>query len=262
MLASSPVAPAAASLVLSGVAHDFVVRGDVVPALGPLDLALAPGEFVSVIGPSGCGKSTLLRVAAGLLRPARGEVRIDGAPPANARRAKRLGVAFQDPALLPWRSVRENVRLALDVNARREAPAADLDELLALVGLAEYRDYYPHQLSGGMKQRAALARALVTRPALLLLDEPFGALDDLTRTELRYELLRLHRRLRPTVLLITHSIDEAALLSDRVVVMAGPPGRIAAVVEADLPASRTAATEESAAFHHHVRRLRAALREA
>ena len=253
-------APAGAFLSLHNVAHAFVVDGEPRPALARCDLEIASGRFVSLIGPSGCGKSTLLRIAGGLLRPSTGEVRVAGAPPRAAQRAKAIGFVFQDPSLVPWRTVAGNVRLPLEVNRRRDRPAADLDALLALVGLAEERAYYPHQLSGGMRQRVALVRALALDPDLLLMDEPFGALDDMTRTEMRYELLRIRGRLRATVLFVTHSITEAVILSDRVAVMTGRPGRISAQIEIDLPHPRTPELEETPEFLAYARRLRVALR--
>lgn len=253
------VSAVAASLSLSGVAHDYSVNGRRVPALMPVDLELAPGEFVSIIGPSGCGKSTLLRIAGGLLEPSAGAVRIGGRPPRAAQREKMVGFVFQDPSLLPWRTVSRNVRLAHELDARRRDDGG-VDAWLGLVGLAEYADYYPHQLSGGMKQRVALARALALEPSLLLMDEPFGALDEITRAELREELLLLRRRLHATVLFVTHSIAEALLLSDRVVVLSGSPGRILLTVTVDLPAVRTPEIEESPEFLSLARQLRSALR--
>ena len=252
-------APADAFLSLHSVAHAFAVDGRRVPALGRTDLSLPAGMLLSVIGPSGCGKSTLLRIAGGLLAPTSGAVRIAGGSPGEAQRQKQIGFVFQDPALLPWRTVAENVRLPLEVNRRRR-PAVDIDTLLALVGLGHVRAYYPHQLSGGMRQRAALARALALDPSLLLMDEPFGALDDITRTELRYELLRIRARSRATVLFVTHSIVEAVVLSDRVAVMTGRPGRITALIDIELPHPRTPAGEETSEFLAYARRLRAALR--
>ena len=257
---SSVLAAPAAFLALRGVSHAYVVDGEPRPALAPTDLNLAPGTLTSLLGPSGCGKSTLLRIAGGLLTPTGGEALIGGHPPAEAQRAGQIGFVFQDPSLLPWRTVAANIRLPLEVRRSSQATAG-IDGLLALVGLEPFREYYPHQLSGGMKQRAALARALALDPTLLLMDEPFGALDDITRTDLRYELLQLRRRLRATVLFVTHSIAEAVILSDEVVVMTGRPGRITARIAVDLPHPRTPDLEESPAFLTYARRLRAALRE-
>jgi NitT/TauT family transport system ATP-binding protein len=232
-------------------------------ALRDINLSIGRGEFVSVIGPSGSGKSTLLRVIAGLLRPTAGRVLIDGSPPREAQREKKLGFVFQDASLLPWRNVLDNVRLPLEVN--RHAGEADADELIDLVGLREFRHYYPQQLSGGMQQRVAIARALITTPSLLLMDEPFGALDEITRGAMRLELLRIWRargEASPTtVVFVTHSIPEALLLSDRVVVLSRQPGRITAVMDVDLPRPRAEGMEYAPEFAAMAHRLRALLRE-
>ncbi|HWO93806.1 MAG TPA: ABC transporter ATP-binding protein, partial [Dehalococcoidia bacterium] len=211
---------------------------------------------VAVIGATGCGKSTLLRIAGGLLTPSSGTVLIDERPPQDAQRHKRIGFVFQDPALLPWRSVRSNVRLPLEVNRRQASTPADVDTLLATVGLAGAADRRPHELSGGMRRRVALARALALDPALLLMDEPFAALDELTRESMRYELLRIWERHRATVLFVTHSVREAVLLADRVVVMTPGPGRIRAIVPVDLPRPRRTTLERDPAFLDRVDRLR------
>ncbi|MPZ48575.1 MAG: ATP-binding cassette domain-containing protein [Dehalococcoidia bacterium] len=240
------------------------------PALEGIDLTVRRGEFVSVIGPSGCGKSTLLRIIGGLQSPTRGRVLIDGTPPREAQRRKQVGVVFQDPSLLPWRSVIENVRLPLQVNGGQAGKRTDgqrdyPERLIELVGLDAFRGYYPHQLSGGMQQRVALARCLVTSPSLLLMDEPFGSLDEITRSAMRYELLRVWRseaaERDSTVIFVTHSITEAVLLSDRVVVMTPRPGRVAATLEIDLPRPRDEEVEVSESFLEYTRRLRALLRE-
>jgi NitT/TauT family transport system ATP-binding protein len=260
-MSTSPVpAPAGAYLSVRALSHEFLVEGARVPALAGVSLNVRQGEFLSLIGPSGCGKTTLLKLLGGLLVPTSGDILLDGAPPQAARRTKSIGVVFQDPALLPWRTVTANIRLPLEVNRQRRA-GPDPHGLLGLVGLDGFGGYYPHQLSGGMQQRAALARALATDPPLLLMDEPFGALDEITRTELRYELLRISARARKTVVFVTHSIAEAVLLSDRVAVMSRRPGRIRAVVEIDLPRPRDETDEESASFVEYARRLRALLRE-
>lgn len=258
MPSATAVPPAAASLSLSGVAHDYQVEGRLIPALLPVDLSVAPGEFVSIIGPSGCGKSTLLRIAGGLITPSAGTVRAGDRFPRELQRSGEIGFVFQDPSLLPWRTVAANVRLAHEVRRRRRL--VDIDRLLRLVGLAEYRDYYPHQLSGGMKQRVALARSLALEPSLLLMDEPFGALDEITRAQMRDELLALRERFDATVLFVTHSIAEAILLSDRVVVMSGSPGRVVLSLPIDLPDERRADLEEQPHFQQLARQLRSALR--
>jgi NitT/TauT family transport system ATP-binding protein len=245
---------------VDGLSHTFPGPDGPRLALGPVSLDIRRGEFVSLLGPSGCGKSTLLRLVAGLLDARQGTIDIDGTAPHAARRAKHIGIVFQDPSLLPWRNVSANIRLPLQVRPRAGGHR-DVDELLALVGLDGFAAYHPHQLSGGMQQRVALARALVTDPPLLLMDEPFGALDDITRTEMRQELLRVTARTGKTVLFVTHSITEAVLLSDRVAVMTPSPGRIRAVVPIDLARPRATEDETEPDFVDHVRRLRALLRE-
>lgn len=234
----------------------YPVRGGALPALDGVTLSLAPGEFISVIGPSGCGKSTLLRAIAGIQRLDDGSVEVDGRS-AGLLAAGDLGLVFQSPALLPWRTVRQNVLLPLQAG---RGLCGDVDGALALAGLAQFGGLYPNQLSGGMQQRAALARALVHRPRLLLLDEPFGALDEINREHLRLELLDMWQRDRPSVVFVTHSVREAVLLSDRVVVLSPRPGRVRAAVEVPLPQPRGLATEESPVFLALVNRLRGELR--
>ena len=234
-------------------------------ALQQVDLELRRGEFFSIIGPSGCGKSTLLRIIGGLQAPTSGRVLIDGRPPREAQRDKQMGFVFQDPSLLPWRSVIENVRLPLQVNRGGRHAGRDADGVVDLVGLGDFRRYYPHQLSGGMQQRVALARSFVTSPSLLLMDEPFGALDEITRSAMRYELLRVWRseaaEQGTTVVFVTHSIAEAVLLSDRVAVFTPQPGRIAALLDIDLPRPRPEEIELEPDFIECMRRLRGLLRE-
>jgi NitT/TauT family transport system ATP-binding protein len=258
---------------LSNDAHIVIADVDMVyeagqrplRALAAIDLTVDRGEFVSIIGPSGCGKTTLLRIIGGLQEPTAGRVLIDGRPPRQAQRDKQIGFVFQDPSLLPWRNVVENVRLPLQVNRRREFVAGrDPEGLIDLVGLREFGRYYPHQLSGGMLQRVALARSFVTSPSVLLMDEPFGALDEITRSAMRFELMRVWRsEAAPdtTVVFVTHSIAEAILLSDRVIVMSPQPGRIAATLDIDLPRPRGEEVEETQQFVDYTRRLRGLLRE-
>jgi NitT/TauT family transport system ATP-binding protein len=201
-----------------------------VAALGPIDLDVRKGEFVSLLGPSGCGKSTALRLIAGLNAPTSGTVRVSR-PAVGAGGRHSVGFVFQEPTLMPWTSVRENVRLPLKL---AHAPAgqanARIDEALAQMGLAEFADAYPRELSGGMKMRVSLARALVTDPDILLMDEPFAALDEITRFRLNNDLLALWRNLRKTVVFVTHSVFESVYLSQRVIVMTSRPGRIAAEI--------------------------------
>jgi NitT/TauT family transport system ATP-binding protein len=219
----------------------------VTPALAGVDLEIADGEFLAVVGPSGCGKSTLLRMVAGLLPPSAGEVTVMGAPVDGP--VTDLGIVFQSPVLLDWRSVLGNVLVQLEL--RGQDPNAWRDRALSLltaVGLGEFLDRYPFELSGGMRQRTAIVRALIHDPPVLLMDEPFGALDALTREQLRIDLEQLWLQRRKTVMFITHSIDEAVLLADRVLVMSPRPGRIEQLIDIDLPRPRGVAARKQEAF--------------
>lgn len=250
---------------LRGVSKWFLGRNDHTQALSMVDLDVAAGEFVSVIGPSGCGKSTLLRVVGGLVPYESGSVDVVGTTPSEARRTKQLGFTPQTPALLPWRTVRKNVRFLSELNARRAAsePLGEEDSvaLLEAVGLGEFLDSFPNQLSGGMQQRVALVRTFVLGAPVMLMDEPFSALDEITRNEMRYLLLDLWARTGKTVIFVTHSIPEAVILADRVMVMAPRPGRVVCTELVDLPRPRLASMEDDPQYLEHVRSVRAALRE-
>ena len=234
-----------------------------VTALKGVDLDVAAGEFMSLLGPSGCGKSTFLRVVADLISPTTGLVQVLGVTPDAARLRRDIGFVFQDAALLPWRTALQNVELPLEVARGRtlsnKAARATPRELLALVGLAGSENAYPHELSGGMRQRVSSARALVTDPRILLMDEPFGALDEITRDRLNEELLRVWRELGMTVLFVTHSIYEAAFLAQRVLMLAANPGRVQEIVPVHLPADRTLAIRETPEFVHLTAKLRRVL---
>ena len=238
----------------------FTSQRQSLTALEKVDLRVERGEFVSVVGPSGGGKTTLLRVIGGLLEPTLGAVLVDGMPPLEAQRRKTIGFVFQGPALLPWRTVVENVRLPVELNVgRNNGNPEEPMRLLEAVGLVEFRDYYPHQLSGGMRQRVALARALALDPAVLLMDEPLGSLDEMTRTAMRYELLRLWELSRKTVIFVTHSISEAVMLSDRVVVLSSRPGRILEQVPIDIPRPRGESLERSGLFLEYTEQIKGIL---
>ncbi len=233
-----------------------------VTALQSIDLDIRAGEFVSLIGPSGCGKSTLLRVVADLVEPTAGDVVVNGKSARQARLDRDYGFVFQDAVLYDWRTVRKNIALPLELMGWSGARRGErVDELLDLVELTDFGEHRPWQLSGGMQQRVAIARALSFSPALLLMDEPFGALDEMTRERLNAELLRIWERSGSTVIFVTHSIAEAVFLSTRVVVMSPRPGRIAAVVDIDLPQPRTADTREETRFFALVTEVRDRLRE-
>lgn len=234
-------------VICSGVAKTFGAGAEAVEAVHPLDLSFAAGQTTALVGPSGCGKSTLLRMLAGLETPSAGEIRIGRESPEEVRGRAGLSMAFQDAALLPWRTVRGNVRLALRL-ARRDAEPGAVGHLIDLVGLGGFEDRRPGALSGGMRQRAAIARCLVSEPELLLLDEPFGAVDELTRLRLNEDLPALWQERGTTAILVTHSITEAVLLSDRVIVFSPRPARIAADIAIDLPHPRRRALIHSSAF--------------
>ena len=255
----APHAEARHALAIAWLAHRYALAGGALLALDGIDLVVRPGEFVSLVGPSGCGKSTLLRLASGLLRPQQGAVRTLGVAPEAAAAAHAIGLVTQQPGLLPWRTVAANVALPLQLAGDGRRAAARVGELLARVGMSSFARAYPHELSGGMLQRVALARALAHRPRLLLMDEPFGALDELAREELRRELLRIWERERVSVLFVTHAVREAVLLSDRVVVLSARPGRVVADIAIDLPRPRDDAIEATPAFAQLVAAARAAL---
>ena len=249
---------AAPMVELDGVAKKFPNGRNV---LDPLALEIEKGEFVTLIGPSGCGKSTLLKLISGLIPPSRGQIRIDGLTPKNAR--EMVSYVFQDPTLLPWRTVLQNVCLGLELeNVAKVRQLKRAEALLSLVGLEQVAVAYPRELSGGMKMRVSIARALATNPKLLLMDEPFAALDQMTRDRLNEEILRLRAEQKWTAVFVTHSVSEAVFLSTRIVVLAPNPGRIHATFPVDLPAVRTAALRTEPEFDVLAAKVSHSLREA
>ena len=233
----------------------YGTASEAVTALSAISLSVAQGEFVSLVGPSGCGKSTLLKTIGDLLTPTRGDVMIDGVAASDLRRKGRIGVVFQQASLMPWLTIADNVSLLRRLVDSRQGPAVapvQIDELLRTVGLEGFDCRYPNQLSGGMQQRAALARALAIDPAILLMDEPFAALDEITRDRMGFELLRIWAHYRKTVVFVTHSLAEAVFLSDRVVLMTPRPGRIHRIAEIDLPRPRTRELRLTDKFMHLV----------
>jgi NitT/TauT family transport system ATP-binding protein len=251
------------AVAVQGVDKVFAARSGAVEALSNIDLAIEAGEFVSLIGPSGCGKSTLLRLIANLIEPTRGVVEVNGKPASRARLDQDYGMAFQHAGLFEWRTVARNIELPLELKgwdkARRQQRSA---EMLELVKLPEFARSYPWQLSGGMQQRIAIARALAAHPALLLMDEPFGALDEMTREHMQAELLRICSETGTTVVFVTHSIPEAVYLSTRVVVMSARPGRIIDMIPVPLGGGRDEQTREDPAFYATITAVREALRGA
>ena len=254
--------PVAAAVEVAGLTKTFNAgQPNAVDALVDIDLTIEPGAFVSLIGPSGCGKSTQLRLIANLLEPTTGEVRVNGKTARQARLDQDYGMAFQQAGLFEWRTVAKNVELPLELKGwDKDRRGARAREMLELVKLPEFAEHYPWQLSGGMQQRVAIGRALAANPALLLMDEPFGALDEMTREHMQTELLRICNETGTTVVFVTHSIPEAVFLSTRVVVMSPRPGRIKMLVDVDLPRERTVDTREDPAFFRKVTEVREALR--
>lgn len=244
-----------------GVAKRFTTGTGTLEALRDIDLQIEPREFVSLIGPSGCGKSTLLRLIGDLTEVTSGTLTVNGKDPRQARIDGDYGIAFQRATLLEWRTVRRNTELPLELAGSSPAERKTrVEELLAMVGLTEFADAYPWQLSGGMQQRVAIARALGQRPQLLLMDEPFGALDEMTRESMQQELMRIWRETATTVVFVTHSIPEAVFLSTRVAVMSARPGHISACISVDLPQPRDSDVRESSRFYELLTDVREALR--
>ena len=236
-------------------------RSNQVDALADIDLTVAPRDFVALIGPSGCGKSTLLRLIANLIEPTSGTVLVNGKSARQSRLDQDYGMAFQQSGLFEWRTVRKNIELPLELKGwGKSQRRARADEMLELVQLAEFGDHLPWQLSGGMQQRVAIARALAAHPPLLLMDEPFGALDEMTREHMQGELLRICEAADTTVVFVTHSIPEAVYLATRVVVMSARPGRITDVIDVDLGGERDEDTREDDAFFKKITEVREALR--
>ena len=254
------------AIAFAGIRKEFGNGANATLAVESVDLDIKEREFVSLIGPSGCGKSTLLRLAADLIEPSGGSVLVNGKTPRQARLDRDYGFIFQSPTLFDWRTVWKNVALPLEImridgmtKAKRDE---EIERLLGMVGLDGFESHHPYQLSGGMQQRVSLARALVFRPSILLMDEPFGALDEITRDRMNLELHRIWEETHTTILFVTHSIPEAVLLSGRVVVMTARPGRVQQVIPIDLPYPRTTEVEESTRYYELVTEVREALGEA
>lgn len=258
-LAPGPLAGRGTSFIdFDQISKSFEIDGQKVVALENVTFNLSEGEFAAIIGPSGCGKSTALRIIAALEEPTSGTVTIAGQPPTQQSTEHGLGVAFQDHALLPWLNVAENIELPFRISGR-PVTAERIDELISLVGLTEFKSARPKQLSGGMRQRVSIARALALSPQLLLLDEPFGSLDAVTRRRMNIELQRIWSEFRPSTLLVTHAVEEALFLADRIFVLTGRPGRLLREVDVPFERPRTDDTMRSEFFHRMVDEMTAAL---
>lgn len=231
--------------------------GEPVTALTNINLEIRQGEFISLVGPSGCGKTTLLRTIADLQQPTSGRIIVKGQSPSEIRRQKKYGIVFQNPVLYEWRTVRRNVCMPMEIAGRpRKYRTQTVSEMLELVGLYDFGKKYPHELSGGMQQRVGIARALAINPEILLMDEPFSALDEFTKEKLQEDLLIIWTKTKKTILFVTHNISEAVFLSDRVVVLSPHPGRISAIVDVNLPRPRTVEVREANEFNALVARVR------
>lgn len=252
-------------ITVNRVSKKFTRRGQITEALKDVAIDLEEGTFISLIGPSGCGKSTLLRIIGGLETADGGDVKIDGATPIEAQSKKRFGFVPQSPALFPWRTVIENMRIPFEVNRQggrqTEEQSEEAEELLKSVGLGDFLNAYPKELSGGMQQRVGIVRAFASGAPILLMDEPFSALDEITREMIRYQLMDIWESHQKTVIFVTHSIREAVFLSDKVVVMSSRPGRITEVVDIGLPRPRSHELEETDEFRSYVNRIKGLLRE-
>lgn len=249
---------AEAFIEIQGVSKHYPVRVGFTHALENVSFGVGRNEFISLIGLSGCGKTTILKLIGAILPVSSGSIRVGGKTPSEALRDRSFGFVFQDPVLLPWRTVENNIRLFHEVigDADRPEVRQHVQDLIELVGLTGFEHHYPNQLSGGMQQRVSMARALSFEPQILLMDEPFGALDMITRDKMGLELLRIWERAKKTVLLVTHSITEAVFLSDRVVVFSARPGRVVCIVDITLPRPRPPEIRDQPVFHEYTRELR------
>ena len=245
-------------IVIDNVSKTYMNNaGEEIKALADINLTIKEGEFISLLGPSGCGKTTLLRIIADLLEPTTGSVLIDGMTPREVRMKKKYGIVFQTPVLYDWRTVRRNICMPMEImEIPKKERTARIDRMLDLVGLHKFGLKYPFELSGGMQQRVGIARALALDPEILLMDEPFSALDEFTREKLNEDLLEIWGKTKKTVIFVTHNIPESVFLSDRVVVLSPHPGRVSAVVDIDLPRPRTADLREAPEFFEYVAKIR------
>ncbi|MDX2321077.1 MAG: ABC transporter ATP-binding protein [Moritella sp.] len=261
LLKPDPVVASKRSMIsIDDLSLIFPSQDGDVHALANINLTIKSGDFVSFIGPSGCGKTTLLRVIADLEKATSGSLKVNGTDAEDARLNRLYGYVFQAPALMPWRNIHQNCALPMEISGQSPAQQnKQIDKYLKMVGLQNFHKKYPWQLSGGMQQRASIARALCLNPELLLMDEPFGALDEITRDHMNMELLRIWSETQKTVVFVTHSIDEAVLLSTHIVVMSPRPGRIIKVIESPLPRLKTLALRDQPAFHALASEIRAAL---
>ena len=246
-------------IIIDDVSITFPAKngGDSIKALKNINLEIGQGEFISLVGPSGCGKTTLLRAIADLQQPTSGKISIRGQSPKEIRLEKKFGIVFQSPVLYEWRTVRRNVCMPMEIKGLpKKYRTARVTEMLEMVGLYKFGKQYPHELSGGMQQRVGIARALAIDPEILLMDEPFSALDEFTKEKLHEDMLKIWQKTQKTIVFVTHNIQEAVFLSDRVVVLSPHPGRVSAVIDVDIPRPRALSIKNSGRFHELVSQVR------
>lgn len=254
--------PRNTEIALEGVEMVYPTEAGTVTALTGVSFDIRKGEFISLLGPSGCGKTTLLRIIAGLIQNTGGTVAVAGMTPTQARESGEMGMVFQSAVLYDWRTVIKNVMLPMEIKGvYREEQRQRAEEMLELVGLSKFKNSYPYELSGGMQQRVSIARALATSPNILLMDEPFSALDEFTREKLHDDLLEICHKKHMTIVFVTHNISESVYLSDRVVVMSPHPGRVSAVVDIDLPYPRTPELRETPEYYEYITKIRSSFKE-
>ena len=250
------------TITFNQVTHTYEVKNSKKFAISNLDLKIFSGEFVTIIGPSGCGKTTILNLIAGLLSPTNGDIYVDNVPPNNLLSKKSIGMVFQSPAILPWLNVFQNLLLPLQINPSNDNGSDNeslVGDILSIIQMEDYADFYPHQLSGGMKQRVGVGMSLVFDPKILLLDEPLGSLDEITRSYMRFDLINMLRNRNKTIVMVTHSIEDAVLMSDRIIILSKSPGTFSTEIKLDFSSKRTHDLEYQSEFLFYVNQVKKSL---